>query len=288
MPVRKDLHEQNRLAWNEATRAHNSHKADQTGFLKRGGSTLFPEEVELLGDIRGKSAVHLQCNSGQDSLSLVHLGADVTGVDISDEAITFARQLSADSGLVATFERSDIYDWFEQAARDGRQFDVAFSSYGAISWLSDLEAWGRGLAGILAPGGRFVLVEFHPFAWMLDEEGSGRVIYPYSTGGTPMTWPEGISDYVARSGSALAPSGYQEGVAGFKNPQPDHEWPWGLSEVITALLAAGLILRGFREYLYSNGCPCFAGMREVAGARWVMPEDAPAIPLMYSLVAQKP
>jgi SAM-dependent methyltransferase len=285
--IRRDLHEQNRTAWNEATRAHNSHKADQAGFLRNGGTTLFPEEVELLGDIRGRAVVHLQCNAGQDSLSLVHLGAEVTGVDISDEAISFARQLSADSGLPATFERSDLYDWFEQAAAAGRRFDVAFSSYGAISWLSDLEAWGRGVASILGPGGRFVLVEFHPFAWMLDEEGSGRVMYPYSTSGTPMTWDEGISDYVARSGSALAPSGYQEGVTGFKNPHPGHDWPWGLAEVVTALLDAGLSLRSFREYPFANGCTIFPGMQETEGARWVMPEGAPSIPLMYSLVAEK-
>ena len=39
------LHEQNRRSWNAVTAAHNSHKLDQAGFLRRGGSTLFPEEV---------------------------------------------------------------------------------------------------------------------------------------------------------------------------------------------------------------------------------------------------
>lgn len=37
-----------------------------------------------------------------------HLGAVVTGVDISDEAIAFAQQLSLDSGIPATFERADV------------------------------------------------------------------------------------------------------------------------------------------------------------------------------------
>lgn len=91
--MRKDLHEANRLSWNAATVAHNSHKGDQAAFFRRGGSTLFPEELDLLGDIAGLSLLHLQCNSGQDSLSLAQLGADVTGVDISDEAIAFARRL---------------------------------------------------------------------------------------------------------------------------------------------------------------------------------------------------
>ena len=61
-----EYHEANRLSWNEATVAQNSHKKDQAGFLRRGGSTLFPEEVELLGDLTGKRLVHLQCNAGQD------------------------------------------------------------------------------------------------------------------------------------------------------------------------------------------------------------------------------
>src|SRR5207253_119295 len=94
--LRKELHEQNRLAWNLATDAHNSHKADQARFFCEGGSKLAPEEIELLGDIRGLSLVHLQCNSGQDTLSLAQLGAHVTGIDISDTAIDFARKLSED------------------------------------------------------------------------------------------------------------------------------------------------------------------------------------------------
>lgn len=138
---RRDLHEQNRLSWNEATRAHNSHKGDQAKFFREGGSKLYPEERDLLGDLRGTRVVHLQCNSGQDSLSIARLGAHVTGVDISDEAIAFATRLSAESGIPATFVRSDVYDWFAAVAAGQDRWDVAFSSYGAICWLSDLDAW---------------------------------------------------------------------------------------------------------------------------------------------------
>src|SRR5436309_11262198 len=124
--LRKDLHEENRLAWNEATPVHNSHKHDQAGFLREGGSTLFPEELELLGDSKGLSLVHLQCNAGQDTLSLAQLGAKVTGVDISDTAVAFARELSEESGIPATFYRSDIYDWLEETAKNGERFDIVF------------------------------------------------------------------------------------------------------------------------------------------------------------------
>jgi SAM-dependent methyltransferase len=282
---RKDLHEQNRVSWNVATDAHNSHKADQARFLREGGSTLFPEEVELLGDVRGLSLVHLQCNAGQDTLSIAHLGAQVTGVDISDTAIAFAKELSEASGIPATFERMDVYDWLEEAASKGLQCDIVFSSYGFLVWLSDVETWAKGVATILKPGGRFVMLEFHPFANTFDWDWTRK--YPYFAGGKELTWEEGIGDYVALSGEVLAPSGYLEGVKDFKNPHPVHEFQWGIGEVATALLDAGMVITALREYPYSNGAKLFDRMLEMPDKRVYPPEDVPNLPLMYSLAARK-
>jgi SAM-dependent methyltransferase len=284
--MHKDLHQINRVAWNEATRAHNSHKADQARFLREGGSTLFPEELELLGDVSGKSLLHLQCNAGQDTLSLARLGARVTGVDISDEAVAFARQLAEESGIPATFQCADVYDWLAEAGARGEQFDLAFSSYGAIVWLSDIRAWARGVAQVLAPGGRFVLVEFHPFLAMLDEAGE-RVVADYA-GGETRAFEEGIGDYVAWAGEVLTPSGYVEGVRDFRNPHPGYEWNWSLGEVISALLEAGLRLEALREYPYANGFPAFEGTVHVGGGRFAPAEGRPRVPMMYALSARKP
>ena len=154
-----EAHEQNRLSWNAATARHNLHKGDQAKFFRDGGNTLRSEETQLFGDITGKSLVHLQCNSGQDTLSIArHLGAEVTGVDISDEAIDFAQKLSAESGIPARFERADVFDWCERP--DAPQFDLAFVSYGTVTWLNDLGRWGRGIANILKPGGRLVFIDY--------------------------------------------------------------------------------------------------------------------------------
>jgi len=280
------MHEANRLSWNEATKAHNSHKGDQAAFFRAGNSKLYPEERELLGDLRGKRVVHLQCNSGQDTLGLVQLGGDVTGVDISDEAIDFARRLSADSGVPARFVRSDVYDWLEQASAAGERFDVVFSSYGALIWLSDIKAWARGVAGVLAPGGRYVTVEFHPVLSMLEE--GWKLTYDYFGTGTAWKWDEGVSDYVARSGEGLALMTYEEGITGFKNPNPCYEFPWPVSEIITALLDAGLVLETFCEYPYANGFRPFPDMRDLPGRRTMPPESMPNMPLMYAISARKP
>ncbi len=282
--MRKELHEDNRLAWNEATIAHNSHKGDQAAFFRNGGTTLRPEELDLLGNIEGLSLVHLQCNSGQDTLSLARLGAHVTGVDISDTAIEFARQLSHDSGIPATFYRMDIYDWFEHAASEGQHFDIAFCSYGAIVWLSDIQAWARGISTLLKPGGRFVMVEYHPVIHMFNEQ--LERVYPYFMNGEALTFEEGIGDYVAISGQPLPGTTYVEGVKDFKNPHPSHEFTWGPAEVITALLEAGLTLTHFKEYPYANGFKPFEGMVR-SGRRWQLPEDQPNMPLMYSVAARK-
>src|SRR4028118_1646095 len=108
--TRRDLREQNRLSWNAVVGAHDSHRGDLAGFLREGGSTLFPEERTLLGDLNGKALAHLRCNSGGDSLSLALLGASVTGVDISDEAISSARRLPLTSGLSRAFVGAAAYD----------------------------------------------------------------------------------------------------------------------------------------------------------------------------------
>jgi SAM-dependent methyltransferase len=280
--LRKHLHEENRLSWNVATEVHNSHKADQAKFLREGGSTLFPEEIALLGDIAGKSLVHLQCNAGQDSLSLAKLGAAVTGVDISDTAIDFAQKLSAESGIPATFYRSDVYDWL---ATTSERFDIVFSSYGALVWLSDIETWAKGVASILSPGGRFALVEFHPLIAVFADDWS--VKYDYFTDGRVISFENGIGDYVAMSGEALAPSGYLEGVQNFVNPHRGHEFQWSVGEVASALIDAGLTLTALREYPYMNGGKLLSGMHETPDHRMFPPEGMPSLPLMYGLSAEK-
>ena len=282
--MKKDLHEANRQSWNAATVAHNSHKGDQAAFFRAGGSTLFPEESALLGDVDGLSVLHLQCNAGQDSLSIARRGARVTGVDISDEAIDFATRLSAESGVAARFERADVYDYFEAAAARGERHDLVFCSYGTLCWLSDIGAWARGVAQLLKPGGRFVIVEFHPFALVFDPQWKFHYDY-FNDAPVP---EEGVGDYVAESGDGLvADDRPMPGVQGFRNPHPSFEFTWGVGQVTTALAQAGLAIERFEEYPYTNGWKPFEGMRELGGRRMAPPEGMPRIPLMYALAARR-
>ncbi len=285
MTIKKKLHEDNRLSWNAATRAHNSHKGDQAAFLRGGGSTLFPEELGLLGDLKGRTLLHMMCNSGQDTLSLASLGASVTGVDISDEAIDAARALSRDSGLPGQFFRSDVYDWLDNPPHG--PFDLAFCSYGAIYWLSDIKGWADRVARVLSPyGGKLVIVEFHPTLWLFNEQWA--LTWPYTTGGEPLTEEEGVGDYVARSGQGLVPWGYEAGVEGFQNPHRAHGFAWGLGDIVGAILGAGLTLEALVEYPYSNGTAIFDDMRRDADNRCWPPERIPTLPVMFGLAASRP
>lgn len=267
-----------RRSWNAATRLHNSHKGDQAAQLRAGGEVLFPEELDLLGDLRGASLVHLQCNAGQDSLCLARRAARVTGVDLSDEAVRFARELSIGSGITAEFVESEVVTWLHTT--DAR-FDVAFSSYGACGWLPDLGVWARGIARVLEEGGRFVYVEFHPLVWSIgaDLRLSGDDYFAV----TPFVEP--VGDYVADAGAALGAVGPQAIVE--PNTVPAQNWQHSLGAIVTALAAAGLRIEALREYPYANGCKVNPSLVAAEGRRWVWPEGAARVALMFGLVARK-
>jgi hypothetical protein len=142
------------------------------------------------------------------------------------------------------------------------------------------------VAGVLSPQGRLVLVDFHPYVLTFEYDWTPK--YSYFSEGKPTTWESGIGDYVADSGGALAPMGYEEGVKEFRNPHATHEFTWTMGELVTALLDAGLTLAAFREYPYMNGARLFADMVEKDGRRMFPPERMPSLPLMYGLVAVKP
>jgi SAM-dependent methyltransferase len=278
-----EVRERNRRSWNAAVAAHESHRPGQAAFLRGGGSTLFPEELELLGELRGRRLLHVLCNAGQDSLSLAALGAEVTGVDLSDEAVARARRLSDESGISARFVCADV-DAFLAGVRE--PFDLIYGGYGVVCWLPDLAGFAGAAAGALAPGGRLALIDFHPASNMLDAE--WRLARSYPAGGEALDLAEGVGDYVGASGGGLAPGGFAESTGAFRNPHPCRLYRWGIGEVVSALAAAGLRITTLREYAHVNGERPFARMEPAPGRRWLPPPDVPAVPLMYGLAAENP
>ncbi len=258
---------------------------DQAAFLRGGGSTLFPEELQLVDEVEGKSLAHLMCNSGQDSLCLARLGARVTGVDISDEAVATARRLSAETSIPAGFERADIYTWLSESQKQGRTFDIVFMSYGALVWLSDIDRWASGVGQILVPNGMLAVMDFHPVAMMLDENWCTK--FPYFGDGSPVVGAEGVQDYVADTEALLAPGGYHEGVTDYVNPHAEYSFSWSMGQIVTAVIRAGLQITQFVEYPFSNACALGNGMTVDKGRRLYAPESVGDLPLMFGLAAKK-
>lgn len=271
-------HEDTRRSWNLATRNHNAHKGDQIARFRAGFEPLFPAELELLGPLTNKSLVHLQCNAGQDTLSLARHGAECTGIDLSDEAIAFARQLSAGTAIPATFVESELLAWLGST---DQRFDLAFSSYGAVPWIRDLAAWASGIARVLKPGGAFVYVEFHPLVWSIDAD--ARLSKDDYFQREPFVDP--VGDYVAQAGAAL---GAVEVGPTETNAIPATSWQHTLAEIVEALVHAGLQLERFVEYPHANGCQVVQALVPGEERCWVWPAGVARVPLMFGLRVRRP
>ena len=263
--------ESNRQNWNERTPIHAaSGYYDVEGF-KRGKSSLNSIELQELGDVSGRSMLHLQCHFGLDTLSWARLGAKVTGVDFSDEAIELARSLSREVGIEAEFVRSDLYDL--PSALHG-QYDIVFTSYGVLNWLPDVPRWAKVARHFVTPGGIFQMVEFHPFGDIFDDENESpepRVQYPYSS--LPLD-PFRFEAGPTYTDGDLMPS------------QPTYEWSHSLDDIINSLISAGLRIEFLHEFMFM-GYKASPTMEQGEDGWWRLTEGRDSIPLMFSLMATK-
>lgn len=169
----------NENAWDVRTPVHLGSSFYDVPSVRAGRCTLGERELTLAGDVGGARLLHLQCHFGLDTLSWARRGARATGVDFSRAAVTAARELSAELGVPAVFHRADVQDL--PAELSG--FDLAVTTYGVTCWLEDLSAWAASVHGALRPGGRFLLVEFHPcWSWPFP----GRSAATVRTSGPPI------------------------------------------------------------------------------------------------------
>jgi SAM-dependent methyltransferase len=265
--------ETNRDLWDELTGIHAESDFYAVDAFRAGRSSLRPLEVAELGDVSGRSLLHLQCHFGLDTLSWARRGARVTGVDFSPRAIDLARSLAAETGISADFVCARVESLPEVLPG---VFDTVFTSYGVLCWLEDLRRWAEVIAHFLKPGGSFLLVEMHPLADLLADDAAAtnlRIGYPYFHSPEPFPCPTNDGTYADRSRRASQPVSYQ--------------WAHSLGDILNALLASGLRLDNLREYPFCQ-YPRFPWMERDADGWWRLPHPAPAIPLLFSLRATRP
>jgi SAM-dependent methyltransferase len=228
-------------------------------------------EVEEVGEVKGKSLLHLQCHFGIDTLSWARLGARVTGIDFSVPAIERARGLADELGIEARFLVSSVQDLRDNL--DGT-FDIVYTSRGAITWLPDLSEWASTIVHFLCPGGIFYITEFHPILWALDDASEElRVAYPYFPSGEPVVFPV--------EGSYADPDAEVQ-------TEVEYAWPHPIGEVVTAIAGAGLVVELLNEFDWVD-YKAMKFLEQSEDGRWRLPKDVKGeLPLMYSLRARKP
>ncbi len=255
----------NKLSWNQRTEAHFASEFYDVKSFLAGKSSLQNIELELLGDVKGKSILHLQCHFGQDSISLARMGASVTGIDFSDAAIDKAKTLARDAQADLEFICCDVYDLPNHLSK---KYDIVFTSYGTIGWLPDLDKWAKVIEHFLLPKGKLIFVEFHPFMWIWDSA-FNEIKYSYFN-------KEAIHEV-------------EKGTYAEKESTFEHEtisWNHPLTDVIGSLFKQDLILSSFKEYNFSP-YDCFPNSKKDASGMYYLEKFGHKIPMVYSLVAER-
>jgi ubiquinone/menaquinone biosynthesis C-methylase UbiE len=255
----------NRNLWNTYTHLHTGSAFYDVAGFRAGATSLQAPELGLLGSVAGEELLHLQCHFGQDTLSLARMGARVTGLDLSPDAIQYAHTLAEELSLSASFVCGNVLEM--DTLLGDRTFDTIFTSYGALPWLPELQTWGSLIARYLKPGGRFVLVEFHPVIWMYDNVFS-QVVYSYFN--REVIAEEEHGSYADQRADTVLTS---------------YTWNHSLAEVFQALLSQGLRISRFEEY-DTSPYNCFQRTVAVPGG-YQIEGLAGRIPMVYALEARK-
>ena len=261
----EDYLDVNKKTWNNKVKYHVDSEFYGNQEFVEGKSSLNSIEFEMLNNIENKSALHLQCHFGQDTISLTRLGARAVGVDLSDKAIEVAKTLAKKTDSAARFICSDIYNLPNQL---DEKFDFVFTTYGTIGWLPDLDKWAKVINHFLKPGGQLIFVEFHPVVWMFDDNFS-EIKYAYFKQDPIIETEEGT---YADTNAPIV--------------QKTITWNHGLGEVVDSLLSNSMLIEEFKEYDYSP-YNCFNGTIEIAPGKFRIEKLGDKIPMVYAIKARK-
>jgi len=258
--------ETNKMLWDTKTGFHLKSDFYEMEAFRAGKNMLKPIELEGLGDVSGKSLLHLQCHFGQDTICWARKGAKVTGIDLSEKSIEAAKLLADELEVEATFVQSNV---LELPKNLNGKFDIVFTSYGVLGWLPDLDQWARVIAHFLADGGTFYIAEFHPFLYIHEFENK-KITFPYFNPGTPFEEEE--------EGT------YADPTANIK--QKEYFWMHSLSEVFQALFKAGLNIQDFKEFDYAP-YNCLPHMQERKPGEFIYGDYEVSLPHVFSITAKK-
>ncbi len=233
-------------------------------------SEVVQHDLPALGNVAGRTMLHLQCHIGTDTISWTRLGVHAMGLDFSDEALAIARDLSARSGTTVEFVQGNVLDASEIVSR---RFDIVYASIGVLCWIPSVADWARAAAGCLEPGGTLYLRDGHPFNSTFEWGRSDDKLVC-------------VGPYFERAGQSRSdePWTYTDG------PQlavgENYQWAHGLGEVIGAFIDAGLVIRAVDE---QDTIPwqAFEWMVRADNGEYRMPPGRHDMPLTFSVTATR-
>jgi 2-polyprenyl-3-methyl-5-hydroxy-6-metoxy-1,4-benzoquinol methylase len=272
--MNKKYFDANKELWDEFAKLHYGTETDGysvESFLK-GKTTLKPYELKEMSNVKGKTLLHLQCHFGLDTLSWEREGAIVTGIDLSSEGIRIAKLLAKRANLKGNFIETNLYDLPKVLSE---KFDIIYTSIGVLCWLNDLKEWGRIIASFLKPGGFFYIAESHPFSTVFDNETKGikdlQVFYNYFHDPVPLEF--------------IADGSYASDTEKIE-PKKEYEWTHSMSDIINALIEAGLKIEFLNEYPFAVWKQ-FPFMERSVDGYYRLKDQKVEIPLMFTLKATK-
>jgi SAM-dependent methyltransferase len=231
----KELHQANRVGWNEGAEAYEAELEERIAFLRTGGTNFRAPEYAYLANLREwcERAIHLQCAGGTDTLSLWNLGArEVVGLDISERMLGVARRKAEALGARARWVHSDV---LETPSDLNGTADLVYTGRGALNWLMDIAAWANVVARLLKPGGRMYVFEGHPAGNLWKLESDHFELDPV------------YGDYFRRE--PIADSGWPDTYIGDLGKARTehavkHERFWTLGDIITAVIERPICVAG--------------------------------------------
>jgi SAM-dependent methyltransferase len=164
----------NRATWNaqaDEYQAKHGAQLEESGGAARGMWQIPEDELDVLGEVRGRDVLELGCGAAQWAIALAQRGARVTGLDLSERQLDHARTAIAAAGVDVTLIEASA----EALPLPDASFDIAFCDHGALSFADPYRTIPEA-ARVLRPGGLLAFSTVTPFAevhWPLDAEDPG-------------------------------------------------------------------------------------------------------------------
>ncbi|KPB06269.1 class I SAM-dependent methyltransferase [Bacillus sp. CHD6a] len=264
----EELSKINEVGWNQAAyqawvNCHGS-PSSYSQLLTENPTKTVNHYLGYMGDVKGKKIINLLGSKGNKAVSLALLGASVTVVDISEGNRQYASELAHAAGVNLNYVVSDVLNLLSQDQVKLGDFDFVLLELGVLHYFVDLNPLFEIVFKLLRPGGKFVLRDYHPFVSKLINI---------------------VDNIVVANGNYFDQEVKQVEVAYSlllteaerKKLVKNSIRRWGLGEIVTSIITAGLTMES---------------LEEEAGIRWAFPENSPDdikenIPGLFTILAKK-